>query len=348
MTILSEIPHRRFNPLTEEWLLVSPHRAQRPWQGQIEAAAGTAQPSYDPHCHLCPGNERTSGERNPSYQGTFVFTNDFAALRPDDTPAIETDHPLFRAEGQRGICRVICFSERHNENLTNMPVADIRRVVDVWALQTSSLAQDYPWLKYVQIFENRGEMMGQSSPHPHGQLWASSSLPMEPQREDSSQRAYYDQHGSTMLAEVLSEELRQDERVVFSNDHWTVIVPYWAVWPFEVMLIPHRPVAWIADLDEAERDALVDTLSRLAIRYDNLFQTSFPYSMGFHQAPVNSGPQPHWHLHAHYYPPLLRSATIKKHMVGYEMLCNPQRDQTPEQAAERLRSLPEKHYLAAD
>jgi UDPglucose--hexose-1-phosphate uridylyltransferase len=346
LTILTEVPHRRFNPLTEEWVLVSPHRALRPWQGQVEAPVNTNRPSYDPHCHLCPRNERTSGECNPDYQGVFVFNNDFAALKSDEVPPLETTHPLFRAEVQRGICRVICYSERHDASLATMSETGIRKVVDTWADQTTSLAADNPWLKYVQVFENKGEMMGQSSPHPHGQLWASDSLPQYPGREDQTQRAYFNQRGSTMLAEILAEEQRMQQRIVFSNDHWTVLVPYWAVWPFEVMLIAHRPVAWIADLEPAERDALANALSRLSIRYDNLFQTPFPYSMGFHQAPVNSGPQPHWHLHAHYYPPLLRNASVKKHMVGYEMLANPQRDLTAEQTAQRLRELPETPYTA--
>lgn len=344
MNPFAEAPHRRYNPLTDEWILVSPHRTRRPWQGQVEKAAEVERPAYDPACYLCPGNERSGGERNPDYDSTFVFANDFGALLPDTPPGEDTGHPLFKAQAERGVCRVICFSPQHNRGFANMPVSDISRVVDVWADQSTGLGQEFPWLTYVQIFENRTEMMGASSPHPHGQLWATERLSREIDKEDRAQRAYFEQTGRTMLADILAEERRRDERLVFGNEHWTVLVPYWAIWPFEVMVIAHRPVQWIAGLAPDERVALADVLSRLTIRYDNLFKTTFPYSMGFHQAPVNSGPQPHWHLHAHYYPPLLRSATVRKHMVGFEMLAGPQRDITPEQAAARLREQPEVRY----
>jgi len=339
-------PHRRYNPLTDEWLLVSPQRAKRPWQGQVEDVPADTRPAYDPTCYLCPGNDRAGGQKhNPEYEGTFVFDNDFPALLPDP-PGInlQNENPLFRAQAERGVCRVLCFSPRHDWTLAHMPVEDIRRVVDTWAQQTTELADSHKWLTYIQVFENKGEMMGCSNPHPHGQIWSTEHLPRETSREDIAQRAYFNEHGRTMLADILWEEQKQAERIVYSNDHFTVLVPFWAVWPFEVLLVAHRPVQWIAQLDDTERDALADVISNITVRYDNLFRTSFPYSMGFHQAPINSGDQPYWHLHAHFYPPLLRSATVKKFMVGYEMLGTPQRDITAESAAARLRELPTIHY----
>jgi UDPglucose--hexose-1-phosphate uridylyltransferase len=341
---LTTQPHRRYNPLADEWLLVSPQRTQRPWQGQVEELPEDERPSYDPGCYLCAGNTRSGGKQNPAYTGTFVFENDFPALLPDAEPGGDAEHPLFQAQVERGVCRVLCFSPRHDWTLAHMPPADIRAVVDTWAEQTTALAAEYPWLAYVQIFENKGEIMGCSNPHPHGQIWSTERLPREVEKEEIAQRAYFEAHGQTMLSEILTHEREAGERVVIENEHWTTLVPFWAVWPFEVMLVANRPVQWLADLNIDERDALADILSRLTIRYDNLFRTSFPYSMGFHQAPVNADEQPHWHLHAHFYPPLLRSATIKKFMVGYEMLGTPQRDITPESAAERLREQPEVRY----
>jgi UDPglucose--hexose-1-phosphate uridylyltransferase len=342
----NEHPHRRYNPLADEWVLVSPHRAKRPWQGQVEKTVADTRPAYDPTCYLCPRNERSGGQhRNPDYQETFVFDNDFPALLPDTPPGHE-DHPLFRAQAERGVCRVICFSPRHDWTLAHMPVADIGRVVGVWADQTTELAQTYPWLTYVQVFENKGEMMGCSNPHPHGQIWATERLPREVTKEYAPQKAYFEAHGETLLSAVLREEQARGERIIYQNPHWTVLAPFWAVWPFEVMLVSQRPVQYIADLTPDERTGLAEAISALTIRYDNLFQTSFPYSMGFHQAPVNSGEHPFWHLHAHFYPPLLRSATVKKFMVGYEMLGTPQRDITPETAAARLRDMPGVHYLS--
>jgi len=333
----NEVPHRRFNPLTNEWLLVSPHRAKRPWQGQVEDAPPDTRPQYDPTCYLCPGNERIGGNKNPDYKGTFVFDNDFPALLTDVESAEDTRHPLLKAHTERGICRVICFSPRHDWTLAHMPVKDIRRVVDTWAQETTTLATENPWLTYVQVFENKGAMMGASNPHPHGQIWATEHFSQEVTKEDAAQKAYFEAHGVTLLSEYLAEEQRRQERIVFANAHWTVLVPFWAVWPFEVLLVANHPVQMIADLDDAGRDDLAEAVSQITIRYDNIFKTSFPYSMGFHQAPVNSGEQPHWHLHAHFYPPLLRSATVKKFMVGYEMLGTPQRDITAETAAARLR-----------
>lgn len=337
-------PHRRLNPLTGEYVLVSPHRTRRPWQGRRERPPQEQRPAYDPDCYLCPGNVRANGERNPAYDRTFVFTNDFAALLPDVPAAPPPAHPLLTAEAVRGDCRVICFSPRHDLTLPQMPAADIRGVVDVWAAQTAELGARYRW---VQVFENKGEIMGCSNPHPHGQIWASDRLPNELVKEDRGQAAYYAQHGRPLLADYAELETAQGERVVAANADWLAVTPFWAVWPFETLLLPRRPVLRLPDLTPAERDALADILKRLLTKYDNLFEVSFPYSMGWHAAPNDDGHHPHWTLHAHFYPPLLRSATVKKFMVGYEMLAEAQRDLTPEQAAARLRELPEVHYTAA-
>jgi UDPglucose--hexose-1-phosphate uridylyltransferase len=343
-----EHPHRRQNPLTGEWVLVSPHRNKRPWQGQLEKIPADNRPTYDPTCYLCPGNERAGGERNPQYTSTYVFTNDFAALLPD-TPDAERSHPLLEAGSARGTSRVICFSPRHDLTLPEMDVQDIRRVVDVWGEQVRELGESYRW---VQVFENKGSAMGASNPHPHGQVWASSFLPNEAATEDRHQRDYYKQHHSPLLVDYAALESERGERVVEQNDYWIAVVPYWAVWPFEILLLPRKHVLRLPLLDNQQRDALAAILKRMLTKYDNLFQTSFPYSMGWHGAPTGNQLDGdfyhddcrHWQLHAHFYPPLLRSATVRKFMVGYEMLAESQRDLTPEQAAERLRSLPEKHY----
>jgi UDPglucose--hexose-1-phosphate uridylyltransferase len=342
----SDHPHRRYNALTGEWILVSPHRAKRPWQGQIENTPPDNRPTYDPDCYLCPGNVRANGDTNPAYTQTYVFDNDFAALLPDtpDGELPETS-PLFRMQGERGLCRVINFTPRHDLTLAQMDIPDIRLVVDTWAEQTIDLgSRDF--ISYVQIFENRGAMMGNSNPHPHGQIWSSQHIPTEVQKELDQQRRYYEQYGRTLLGDYLAEEQRRRERIVYANEHWTVLVPFWAIWPFETLLIPSRPSRWIPDLEPAERDGLADALNNITARYENLFRTSFPYSMGFHQQPTDAAEYPYWHLHAHFYPPLLRSATVKKHMVGYELLGTPQRDITAEQAAARLRDLSDVHYLA--
>jgi UDPglucose--hexose-1-phosphate uridylyltransferase len=341
----SEHPHRRYNPLTGEWILVSPHRAKRPWQGQVEDTPPDMRPAYDPNCYLCPGNERAGGKRNPAYTETFVFDNDFPALLTDTPTDEPQDHPLFRIQGDRGICRVMCYNPRHDLTLAQMDLHAIRPIVDMWAEQTLDVgARDF--IGYVQIFENRGAMMGHSSPHPHGQLWSTSRMPREIDKEIVTQRDYYNAHGVTLLGDYLAEEQRRAERIVYANDHWTVLVPFWAIWPFETLVISHRPARSIPDLDAAERDALADALRQLTTRYDNLFRTSFPYSMGFHQQPTDGADYAYWHLHAHFYPPLLRSATVRKFMVGYELLGTPQRDITAEQAAARLRELSAIHYLA--
>ncbi|NLH49356.1 MAG: UDP-glucose--hexose-1-phosphate uridylyltransferase [Myxococcales bacterium] len=334
-------PHRRRNPLTGEWVLVSPHRTKRPWQGQVEKSAPDTRPSHDPKCYLCPGNQRAGDARNPVYESTFVFTNDFSALLADTPDSPPPAHPLFDARSERGVCRVICFSPRHDLTLPEMEPADIRRVVDVWAEQLLELGRTYPW---VQIFENKGPIMGCSNPHPHGQVWATSLLPNEAIKEEARQREYFAAGGTVLLLDYLALETEKRERIVVENAHWVALVPYWAEWPFEVLLLPRRHVLRLPDLTGDERDALADILKRLLTRYDNLFETSFPYSMGWHGAPTIAGDYDHWQLHAHFYPPLLRSATVKKFMVGYEMLAQAQRDITPEQAAARLRELPDEHY----
>jgi UDPglucose--hexose-1-phosphate uridylyltransferase len=324
-------PHRRLNPLTGEWVLVSPHRTDRPWQGQVEPVAAPRQPEYDPDCYLCPGNSRAGGVRNPVYTSTFVFDNDFAALKPG-TPADRFERAgLLVAEGEPGICRVACFSPRHNLTIANMELPDLRLVVDMWAAQYEGLGA-MPFINYVQIFENRGAMMGASNPHPHCQIWSSHSIPNEVAKE---QRAF-ESRATCLLCEYEKLE-RGGERTVEENEAFLVVVPFWAVWPFETMVIAKRHLASLDQLTDAERDGLAGILKRTTARYDRLFQVSFPYSMGFHQRPTDGAAHDEWHLHAHFYPPLLRSATVRKFLVGYEMLATPQRDITPEAAAERLR-----------
>jgi len=346
-----EHPHRRHNPLTGEWTLVSPHRMERPWKGKREKKPQETRPRCDPDCYLCPGNQRAGGVRNPDYESTFVFTNDFSALLPETPEAMVNPHPLLRAHSQQGTCRVICFSPRHDLTLAEMDVDGIRTVVDLWAEQTAALGQRYRW---VQVFENKGQMMGCSNPHPHGQIWAGSALPNEPAKEDGRQQAYAKTYGSVLLVDYADLEAAEGVRVVAEDEHWMAVVPYWAVWPFETLLLPRRHVLRLPDLSGSERDALAAILKRLLVKYDNLFDTSFPYSMGWHGAPFHPSADPvdddslgHWQLHAHFYPPLLRSATVKKFMVGYEMLSEAQRDLTAERAAERLRVLPETHYRKA-
>jgi UDPglucose--hexose-1-phosphate uridylyltransferase len=336
-------PHRRHNPLTGEWITVSPHRTQRPWSGQVERVPQESRPAYDPACYLCPGNPRAGGVTNPPYKSTHIFTNDFAALLPDTPEVRGQADPLLRVEAQRGTCRVICFSPRHDLTLAEMSVPELRAVVDLWAQQIEELGQDFRW---VQLFENKGTMMGCSNLHPHGQVWASNVLPNEPAKEDHHQRTYFETHGRPLLMAYADLESEKRVRVLIENDHWLVVVPFWALWPFETLLLPRRHVLRLPELVATERAALAETIQALLIKYDNLFETSFPYSMGWHGAPTGQGDFAHWQLHAHYYPPLLRSATVKKFMVGYEMLAEPQRDLTAEQAAERLRALPNVHYRA--
>jgi UDPglucose--hexose-1-phosphate uridylyltransferase len=341
----AEQPHRRHNPLTGEWVVVSPHRTRRPWQGQVEKPTREDRPAYDPACYLCPGNVRANGERNPAYTTTFAFTNDFAGLLPDTPHVTVQPHRLLQAQGEPGECRVLCFSPRHDLSLAQMTPDQVRPVVDMWATQVEELGARYRW---VQIFENRGALMGASNPHPHGQVWGVTTLPNEPAQEDRQQRAYLEAHGLPLLVDYAVLEQDQGERVVIANDHWLAVVPYWAVWPFETLLLPRRHILRLPDLTSVERDSLAEILKQVLTRYDNLFETAFPYSMGWHGAPTDEGDYAHWQLHAHFYPPLLRSATVRKFMVGYELLSEAQRDLTPEQAAERLRAQPVIHYLSTE
>jgi len=343
LSYLDEKPHRRFNPLTGEWVLVSPHRTKRPWLGKVENTETVNLPPYDPKCYLCPGNERAGGHKNPDYTETFVFVNDFSALLPEggEEELFTDDSEFFRSEPVKGECRVICFSPRHDLTLSKMSLEAIKKVVDVWQEQLAELGEKYRW---VQIFENRGEIMGASNPHPHGQIWASSFLPSEPRKENEQQRIFRETHGKVFLLSYLEEELAREERIVIEEEHWVVLVPFWAVWPFETMLLPKRHIRQLTETTEREKKNLARTLKKLLTKYDNLFETSFPYTMGWHGAPFDGNANEHWQLHAHFYPPLLRSATIRKFMVGYEMLAEPQRDITPEKAAERLKKLSEIHY----
>jgi UDPglucose--hexose-1-phosphate uridylyltransferase len=329
-------PHRRFNPLTREWVLVSPHRTERPWQGQLEDEADESPPEFDPKCYLCPGNARAGGVRNPAYTSTFVFDNDFAALKPDTSTERFDERGLLLAEAEPGICRVVCFSPRHNLTLARMEPAAIRLVVDTWVEQFRELGAD-PAIGYVQIFENRGAMMGCSNAHPHCQIWSSHRLPNEVAKEQASLAEWRAARGTCLVCEYAALELAAKDRVVEQIDGFVAVVPFWAVWPFETMVIARRHVTAIDQLTAGERDGLAGMLQRITARYDRLFDVSFPYSMGLHQRPTDGAAHEEWHLHLHFYPPLLRSAKVKKFLVGYEMLATPQRDITPESAAERLR-----------
>jgi UDPglucose--hexose-1-phosphate uridylyltransferase len=340
MLDLTQHPHRRFNMLNGSWVLVSPHRTQRPWQGQVEKSAQAAQPPFDPACYLCPGNARAGGVRNPSYTNTFVFDNDFAALLPG-TPADGSNRAgLLIAEGEPGICRVACFSPRHDLTVSRMALPDLELVVDTWTAQYVELGR-IPLVRHVQIFENRGEMMGASNPHPHCQIWASSSIPTEAAAEQLAQATYRTSRGACLLCDYLALERECGERLVCENESFTALVPFWAVWPFETIIIGKRHISGMDELDINERQGLADILKRITTRYDSLFAVPFPYTMGFHQRPTDGAAHPEWHFHAHFYPPLLRSATIRKFMVGFEMLGMPQRDITAENAAARLRAMVE-------
>ncbi|TCK01439.1 UTP-hexose-1-phosphate uridylyltransferase /UDP-glucose-hexose-1-phosphate uridylyltransferase [Volucribacter psittacicida] len=336
-------PHRRYNPLKDEWILVSPHRAKRPWSGQVDKFPTTELPHYDENCFLCPGNERVSGQRNPDYSGTFVFANDFAALMTDTPNAPSSDNPLFKMMGVQGLARVICFSPDHSKTLPELPIEQIRQVIDTWNSQLEELGQQYLW---VQVFENKGEMMGCSQPHPHGQIWANSFLPNEIASKEKNLRAYWEKYGSNLLVDYVNGERQSGERTIVDTEHWLAVVPYWAAWPYETMLLPKRHIKRMNELSEAEKNDLANAIKQLTTRYDNLFECPFPYSMGWHFAPFfkNGETIEHWQLHACFYPPLLRSATVRKFMVGYEMLAEAQRDLTPEQAAQRLREVSLEHY----
>lgn len=339
-----EDPHRRFNPLINEWVLVSPHRAKRPWQGQKETVANDGRPEYDPECYLCPGNVRANGEINPQYTSSFVFENDFAALKQEEIEFNESnDATFFRAKPERGISRVVCFSPKHNLTLPEMDLATIEEIIRTWQREYTDLG-NVNYINYVQIFENKGSVMGCSNPHPHGQIWAQSSLPTQIEKTQNSLKNYFDKNGSNLLLDYLEKELEAKERIVIENDHFVALVPFWAIWPFEILIICKRHATKITDFNEEEVAAYALILKQLTSKYDNLFETSFPYSSGIHQAPTDGEDHPEWLFHMHFYPPLLRSASVKKFMVGYEMMGESQRDITAEKSAQMLRDLSEVHY----
>lgn len=336
-TDLQDYSHKRYNILTGEWVLVSPHRAKRPWQGQNEALSNEVRPSYDESCYLCAGNTRINGEVNPDYKDAYVFTNDFAALQ-NDSKSFQINEGLLQAQSETGICKVICFSPDHSKSLANMDVESIQKVVKTWQAEYQSLGSN-PTINYVQIFENKGAVMGCSNPHPHGQIWSQSTLPNEVEKKDKNQQTYYQKTNTSLLGAYLKQELEKQERIIFENDHFVVLIPFWAIWPFEAMIVPKAHQKDILAMHEAQTTAFAEAISVLTKAYDKLFNTSFPYSSGIHQAPTNGDANAHWHWHMSFYPPLLRSATVKKFMVGYEMFGSPQRDITPEIAANRLKDL---------
>jgi UDPglucose--hexose-1-phosphate uridylyltransferase len=340
---ITEHSHRRLNILTNEWIQVSPHRTMRPWQGQVEDQPGNISSGYDQQCYLCPGNRRSNGETNPVYKHPFSFENDFAAIVPKVPEGKVDIDNLLIAKSEKGICKVICFSPRHDLTIAQMSKGEINAIIEMWIKEFKELAQ-ISYINYIQIFENKGSIMGCSNPHPHGQIWAQESIPVEPLKKDLQQRKYYKEHSTTLLHDYLESEEKLNERIVAANEHFVLLVPFWATWPFETIIIPRRAMPAISDMRENEISAFADMIKIITVKYDNLFNTSFPYSSGIHQAPTNGNVYPHWHWHMVFYPPLLRSSTVKKFMVGYEMLANPQRDISAEFSAERLRALPVTHY----
>ncbi len=337
-------PHRRYNPLTDEWVVVSPHRTKRPWQGSADENEQEKVPSYDPSCYLCPGNERAGGARNPEYSETFSFVNDFAALKPDGKPGEIAEADLFRAHTERGICKVICFTPRHDMTMARMSPEEIVRIVRLWKKEYREIS-DKDFINYIQIFENRGALMGCSQPHPHGQIWSNQTLPDLPAKENRAQIDYHRAHGRPLLLDYAELEEKKGERIIAENQDFMVLVPFWAVWPYETMILPKRPIQHVTELSEREESSLAAILKIITVKYDNLFKTSFPYSMGLHNAPCDGEDHPAWQFHIHFLPPLLRSATVKKFMVGYELLATPQRDLTAETAAATIKELSEVHYL---
>lgn len=336
-TNLQDYSHRRYNILTGEWVLVSPHRTKRPWQGKEEEVANEIRPAHDPNCYLCAKNIRANGEVNPDYEDVFVFTNDFAALQ-SDSPNFEVHDGLLKAESESGICKVICFSPDHSKSLPDMKIENIEKVVSAWQKEYKNLGEN-PSINYVQIFENKGAVMGCSNPHPHGQIWSQSTIPNEPAKKNKYQKAYFEKNKSSLLGDYLQQELKLKERIIYENEHFVVLSPFWAIWPFEVMIVPKKHQQSILDLSSEVTLAYAEAISVLTKAYDKLFNCSFPYSAGIHQAPTNGEANEHWHWHMSFYPPLLRSATVKKFMVGYELFGTPQRDITAEQAVQRLRDL---------
>ena len=336
-TNLQDYSHKRFNILTGEWVLVSPHRAKRPWQGQNEAVNNEVRPAHDPSCYLCSGNTRINGEVNPKYTDVFIFTNDFAALQ-NNSPSFQVDEGLFKAQSETGICKVICFSPDHSKSLADMTAEEIQKVVFAWQKEYETLGKE-PSINYVQIFENKGAVMGCSNPHPHGQIWSQSTLPNEVDKKNTQQLEYYKNHKMSILEKYIQQELEANERIIFQNDAFVVLVPFWAIWPFETMIVPKKHKKNISELNDDEALQFAEAIAVITKTYDKLFNTSFPYSSGIHQAPTNGEDNSHWHFHMSFYPPLLRSATVKKFMVGYEMFGTPQRDITAEQAAQRLKDL---------
>jgi UDPglucose--hexose-1-phosphate uridylyltransferase len=335
-------PHKRYNQLSGEWILVSPHRTKRPWQGKVEDVLLNERPSYDPECYLCPGNTRSGNKRNPKYESTFVFNNDFAALLDEGSTDLLSDG-LFQVMEERGICKVFCFSSDHSLTIPEMDENDLVTVVRMWKKEFEKLATDST-MSNVQIFENKGSIMGCSNPHPHGQIWAQSSIPNEIQKRTRTQEAYYQSHNRSLLGDYLSQELEDSTRIVCKNEHFVCLVPFWATWPYETMIVPKRHFSAISDMTKDEEISFAKIIKEITIRYDNLFSTSFPYSAGMQQRPTDGQEYPGWHFHYSFYPPLLRSASVKKFMVGYEMFAGPQRDITAEQAAHTLRELPSVHY----
>lgn len=336
-TDLQDYSHKRFNILTGEWVLVSPHRAKRPWQGQNEAVSTEVRPSHDKSCYLCAGNTRINGEVNPKYENVFVFTNDFAALQTD-SKSFTVNDGLLKAQSEQGICKVICFSPDHSKSLADMTPNEIEQVILEWQKQYIELG-DNDLINYVQIFENKGAVMGCSNPHPHGQIWSQTTLPNEVEKKDTQQRNYFNEHGKSILGSYLGQELDLQERIIFENDSFVVLIPFWAVWPFETMIVPKKHQTNISEMKEEDTLLFAEAISVITKAYDKLFNTSFPYSSGIHQAPTNGEDNSHWHWHMSFYPPLLRSATVKKFMVGYEMFGSPQRDITAESAVKMLRNL---------
>lgn len=333
---LEDYSHKRYNILTGEWVLVSPHRSKRPWQGQEEAASNEKRPTHDESCYLCAGNSRIGGEVNPNYTEPFVFTNDFSALQKD-SPSFSINDGLLQAESEKGICKVICFSPDHSKSLADMTVNNIAKVVKTWIREYEDLGGN-DFIKYVQIFENKGAVMGCSNPHPHGQIWSQSSLPNEVQKKDNQQKKYFIENNASLLQTYLKQELDINERIIFKNEHFVVLVPFWAIWPFEAMIVPLEHQNNISQMNAEQQSTFAEAISVLTKAYDKLFNCSFPYSSGIHQSPTNGEDNKHWHWHLSFYPPLLRSATVKKFMVGYEMFGSPQRDITAEGAAIRIKN----------